>query len=147
MFKGSHRGRAPSNITPALPKSINMDIWVVGTSNQNFQKNKVVAGWTPFIGIGLFWTLHSICLNIWLVTWHFCMEVMRFQSYCFQMKNRTPVFWKMFSFSRKFVSKLKYWKCSKFPLIATLKHADLSNEGLFWKPLVLFFRWIYVCWL
>ena len=38
---------------------------------------------------------------------------------------------------------LKYWKRSKFPVIVTWKHADLSNEGLFWKPLVLFFRRIY----
>ena len=51
-----------------------MDIWVVGISNQllkvvlklkqNFQKNKVVTGKTPFLVIGLFCTHHSICLNI-----------------------------------------------------------------------------------
>ena len=32
----SHRDKAPSNKTPTLTKSINMDIWVVVTSNQLF---------------------------------------------------------------------------------------------------------------
>ena len=34
-FKDTHREKAPSNKTPALWKSMNMDIWVVGTSNQS----------------------------------------------------------------------------------------------------------------
>ena len=33
-FKDTHREEAPSNKAPALTRSINMDIWVVGTSNQ-----------------------------------------------------------------------------------------------------------------
>ena len=33
-------------------------------SKQNFQKNKVVTGKTPFFVIGPFCTHHSICLNI-----------------------------------------------------------------------------------
>ena len=33
----------------------------------------------------------------------------------FQLKNGTSIFWKKLSFLRKFVSKLKYWKRSKFP--------------------------------
>ena len=55
-------------------KSMNMDIWVVGTLNQlfigifklkqNFQKNKVVTGKTPFFVIGPFCTHRSIYLNI-----------------------------------------------------------------------------------
>ena len=32
-FKDTHRGKAPSNKTPALTKSRNMGISVVGTSN------------------------------------------------------------------------------------------------------------------
>ena len=40
------------------------------------------------------------------------------------------------SFLRKFVSKLKYWKCSEFLLIVKQKHADLSNGEQFWKSLV-----------
>ena len=64
---GTHREKAPSNKTPALMKSTNMDIWVVGISSQfflrgfetetNFQKNKVVTGKTPFFAIGIFFVL------------------------------------------------------------------------------------------
>ena len=32
--KDTHREKAPSNKTPALTKSTNMGIWVVGTTNQ-----------------------------------------------------------------------------------------------------------------
>ena len=34
ILKDTHRVKAPSNKTPEITKSINMDIWVVGTSNQ-----------------------------------------------------------------------------------------------------------------
>ena len=33
-IKDTHKEKAPSNKTPALTKSMNMAIWVVGTSNQ-----------------------------------------------------------------------------------------------------------------
>ena len=49
----------------------------------------------------------------------------------------------MFLFFRKFVSNSKYEKRSKFPVIVTLKHADVLNDGLFRKSLVLFFRKAY----
>ena len=32
-MKDTHREKAPSNKTPALSESMNMDIWVVGASN------------------------------------------------------------------------------------------------------------------
>ena len=35
-FKDTHREKAPSNKTPALTKSTNTSIWIVGTSNQLF---------------------------------------------------------------------------------------------------------------
>ena len=35
-FKDTHREKVPSNKTPALTKSMNIGIWVVGTSNQGF---------------------------------------------------------------------------------------------------------------
>ena len=35
-LKDTHRKEAPSNKTPALTKSSDMGIWVVGTSNQLF---------------------------------------------------------------------------------------------------------------
>ena len=37
-FKDTHWEKAPSNKTPALTKSMNMDSWVVGTSNQLFRR-------------------------------------------------------------------------------------------------------------
>ena len=57
--------KRPSNKTSASAKSMNMDIWVDGTSNQQiFQKNKVVTAKTPFSVVGPFCTSHSICFNI-----------------------------------------------------------------------------------
>ena len=50
---------------------MNMDIWVVGTS---------------------FYTPHSICLNIGILAGQFSVEMLRFQSQYFQLKNGTPVF-------------------------------------------------------
>ena len=35
-LKDTHREKAPCNNTPALTKSMNIDMWVVGTSNQVF---------------------------------------------------------------------------------------------------------------
>ena len=58
-------------------------------------------------------------------------------------KKPSSIFSKRFSFSRKSISKLKYWKRSKFPLTVTLKHADPSNAGLFGKSLVPFIRRTY----
>ena len=39
-------------------------LWQVLKLKQNFEKNKVVFGKTPFFVIGPFCTHHSICLNI-----------------------------------------------------------------------------------
>ena len=36
VLKDTHREKALSNKTPTLPKSVNIDIWVVDTSNQPF---------------------------------------------------------------------------------------------------------------
>ena len=72
------------NKIPALTKSTKMGICFVGISNQLFirgsDKNKVVTGKTSFFVIGAFCAHHFICLNIWLLIWQFCMEVVRFQS-------------------------------------------------------------------
>ena len=72
-LKDTHRGKVPPNKTPALRKSTNMGVGAVGALSyskevlklkQNFQKNKVVTGKTPFSVIGPFCSYHSICLNI-----------------------------------------------------------------------------------
>ena len=70
------KDRAPSNKTLTLSKSMNTDIWVLGTSNklftrgfklkQSFLKNKVITDKTPFFVKGPFCTPQSICLNIGL---------------------------------------------------------------------------------
>ena len=64
MFKDIHRKKAPSNKTPMILKGINVNIWVVGTSNQlfirgcetetKFFKNKAVNGKNPFFAIDPF---------------------------------------------------------------------------------------------
>ena len=46
--------KAPSNKTPELTKSMNMAVWIVGTSNQlfirgSFQKNKIVLANSVFL--------------------------------------------------------------------------------------------------
>ena len=66
--------RALSNKTPKLPGNMNIDAWVVGTSNQlfvrdfytekRFCKNEVVTGKTPLFVVCQFCTPRSICLNI-----------------------------------------------------------------------------------
>ena len=38
-IKDTHWQKAPSNKTPALTKSMDMDIWVVRTSNQLFLRD------------------------------------------------------------------------------------------------------------
>ena len=73
LYKDTHREKDSSKRTPALTKSMNMNIWVVGTSNQlfitcsyietNFQKKKVVRAKTPLFEIGPFCAPHCICFN------------------------------------------------------------------------------------
>ena len=116
---------SPSNKTPALIKSTNIWIWVVAATNQlfkevlklkqNFRKNKVVTGKTPLFVIGPLCSHHFICLNIGF--WYGSLVWKCVFNLSFQLKNGTPIFWKRFSFSRKSISKVKYWKRLKFPLI------------------------------
>ena len=95
----------------------------------------------PLFMISPFYSRHSICLiRIWQSSFD-GNDV--FSILWFQLKNGAPVFWERFLSSRKFVSKLKYWKRLKLSLIVTWKPADLSNRGIFWKSLVRFFRRTY----
>ena len=90
----------------------------------NFQKNKIVPDKTTIFAIGPFCTHHSICLNgFWYDSF---VEKMYFQCSCFQQKKGYSAFWKRFSFSRKFISKLNYWKRSKFLLLVTQKNMSIS---------------------
>ena len=73
FFKDT-RKKDPLNKTPVLLKNMNMDFWVVGTSNQLFitgsytetklKKKTVDAGKTAFFMIGPSYTPHFICLNV-----------------------------------------------------------------------------------
>ena len=72
-IKDTHREKVPSNKTPGLRKSTNMGVLLVHQINylqevlkqrQNFEKNKVVTGKTPFSVIGPFCSYHSFCFNI-----------------------------------------------------------------------------------
>ena len=69
--------------------------------------------------------------------------MMRFQPWCFQLKNDPPVFWKRFSFWKKICFQGKVLKLAEFPLIVSKKHADFSNGGLFWIFLVTCFKRTY----
>ena len=76
-FMNTHSKNAPSNKTQVIIKSMNMEIWEVGTLNQLFIRgsyteikfskkkkvNKAVSGKTPFFVTAPFYTLHSICLS------------------------------------------------------------------------------------
>ena len=74
MFKDTHKEISLSNKTPALTKNMNMNIWVVGTSNQLFVRGsftetklstkKIVTGKSSFFPKDPFYTPHCICLNI-----------------------------------------------------------------------------------
>ena len=88
---------------------------------QNFRKNKVVIDKSPFFVIRLSRASHSICLlsEYLLLTGQFCTEMLRFQSWFFQLKIGIPVFWKRFTFLIKLFSKLNYWKRSKFSVVVT----------------------------
>ena len=60
-----------------------------------------------------------------------------------QLQKRDPSSLKKVCVFQKILSRLKYWKSSKFPVTVTWKHTDLSNGGLFWKSLALIFRKTY----
>ena len=128
--KDTHREKAPSNKTPVLSESMNMNIWVVGTLNQLFIKGsyaetKFSKKWSRY------WQSCILCdRSILYSPFLFVLTLVSERSvlYGYVMfsiivllttKLLSSFFKKMFSFFRKFVSKLKYWKHSKFPVIVT----------------------------
>ena len=74
ILKEMHRENTLSINTQALTKSMNMEIWVVFTSNElfikgsysqiKFSNKRVVSAKAVFCMIGPFCTSHSVCLNI-----------------------------------------------------------------------------------
>ena len=86
---------------------------------------------TPFFVIDPFCTHHSICLKsgFWhdSFVWKRCVSNL---STFFRLNNGTLVLWKRSSFSREFVSKLKYWNRLKFQLIVTKACGSLKRRAI-----------------
>ena len=93
--KDTYKEEAPSNKTPALTKSINMDIWVVGTPNQltetKLSKHKIVTAKAPFSVIGPFCNHHLFALTLASdrVVLH---ENVAFSILVLSTKNGNPIF-------------------------------------------------------
>ena len=75
--------------------------------------------------------------------WQFCMEMMRCQSLCFQLKHGTPVFWKRFSFSENRFQILSIKIVQNFHWLSHKNMPISQTEGYFQNPLYHFFRSIY----
>ena len=125
-IKDTYREKAPSNKTPTFSKSMNMNIWEVGTSNQHY----------------------SICLNISFWQSSFVGNV-AFSILYFQLKNDTPFFWKGLTFLRKFVVKVKTFKtfknssCCHIKTWRSLKRkAILKNPSTVFKKNLCSFHWL-----
>ena len=128
VLKDTHREKAPSNETPILSKSMSMDIWVIGTSNRLFIRDtrflhwnkifeKIVTGKTQFFVIDPFCTPHSIWRNInfWQSSSYGNVAFLILAlSATKRYSSRLKKVW----FFRENGSKLKYWKRSKFLVIA-----------------------------
>ena len=112
--------------------------------NQNFQKDKVVTGKTLSFVIGSFCTHHSICLLASLAAG---MVVLYgndpFSILMLSTKKRYYNFLKKVFVFQKICFNAKVLNTLKISADCHIKHADLSNEGLFLKSLVTFFRRTY----
>ena len=119
--KDTQREKALSNITLVATESMNTDIWVVSTSNQLFIRGS-----------------------------HFILPILIFCSFdrkC-SVFNHSTFNWKKILLKKVFVFKKICFKAKllkTFKLSVITKYADLSNGGLFWESLVLFYRRTYIC--
>ena len=145
LITDTHRKKSPLNKIPRYTKSMNMDIWVVVASKQLFIRGSSTEIFF-FLKkhLSLYWQNTVLCDSFilyspfylsrhLLLAGQFCIEIMRFQPYIFQLRNSASILWKKFSFSWKSVSKLKYWKLSKFPLPHKKKPIS-EKEGNFENP-------------
>ena len=107
----------------------------------NWNEKKETTGKTPFFPVDTCFTSYSICLNI-----GFWQDSFVWKCYAFDLStfNSTPVLWKKVFVFRKVVSKLNYWRSSKFATTAAERHAYLLNEGLSWKTQAPVLRKTYV---
>ena len=86
-FQDTRREKPPSNTTPKLSKSMNVNIKSVGTSNKIFE-NKLVAGKNHFVVIGPLCSPYLICLKIGFWQSSFIRRYCVFNH--LQLKNGTP---------------------------------------------------------
>ena len=139
-------GKAPSNETSALT-NMNMDIWVVGTSNQLFkkrflnwkktkkcQKIKVVTGKTPFIVIGPFRILHSFCLDIGFWQGSFVLKCCVFNLRGFNYKTLLQFFEKDFCFSKDLFQSSSIKDVQNFQWLSGKNMPISQTEGYFENP-------------
>ena len=110
--------------------------------NRIFKKNKVVAGKNSVLfGRSMLYSPFYVLTQAFDSV--FFYENVGLSILVLSTKKRNSSFLKKVCYFRKFVSKFKYWKRSKFPAIAHKKYAYLLNGGLFYKPLRPFYSRAY----
>ena len=133
-FKDTLRENTTSNKSQALAKSLNMDIWVIGTLNQIFIRNSYTQIFfsenTVVIGISPFFVIDPICtLLLFVLKLTFDRAILYGNRTLSTVILSTTIwsanFLKKVSFFRKFVSKLKNWKCSKS---LVMPHRDMPTS-------------------
>ena len=113
-------------------------LWEVLILKQSFQKNKVVTVKTLFFVIGLFGTPNSICLNIGF--WQGSLVWNVFSTLVLSTKKTVLLFSKKgFCFPENLFQSYSIKNVQNFQWLSH-KNMSLLNGGLFWKPLLLFFR-------
>ena len=121
-FKDTLRENTTSNKSQALAKSFNMDIWVIGALNQIFIRNSYTQIFfsenTVVIGISTFFVIDPICTLLLFVLKLTFDRAILYGNRTLSIVILSTTIWsakflKKVSFFRKFVSKLKNWKCSK----------------------------------
>ena len=116
LFKDTHREKAPSNKTPTLSKSMNMDICMVDKSNNFFAwgswtkikfSKKIVTGKTSFFVIKLFCIFYSICHTL-----AFDKQILygnvAFSISVISTKNGAPIFQKGFALLSNLFQSFKF---------------------------------------
>ena len=118
---------------------MNIDTWVVGISNQlfirgSYTETKFSEKWSSYWQNSVLFDRSILdspfyFYRKWLLTGQFCMKMLSFQAWFFQLQNSAPVFWK--KFFRKFVSKLKYWNFQNFQWLSHKSMPISQTDGRF----------------
>ena len=135
-LKDTHREKAPSYKTSTFSKGMSLGGWYIKSTlymrllywSKIFKrkKKKIDTGKTVFFVIGPFCTPHSICLNIGFWEGSFVWICTLSVIVLLTTKLFSSFLKKRFLFFRKFVSKLSYWKHSKFQVIVNTRNFQKS---------------------